>query len=68
MGLGGLGGGGGEMDQGGRNPPGKETDWGKHHLVTPVQFEKPLVSASYRNLVWNLALINLAKQKLHIWH
>ena len=28
--------------------------------------KKPLVSVSYSNLVWNLALINLAKQKLHI--
>ena len=31
-----------------------------------VQFENPLVSVSYNNLVWNLALINLAKQKLLI--
>ena len=36
--------------------------------------KKPLVSVSYNNLVWNLTLINLAKQKLHInmavikWH
>ena len=28
--------------------------------------KKPLVSVSYNNLVWNLTLINLAKQKLHI--
>ena len=28
--------------------------------------QKTLVSVSYSNLVWNLALINLAKQKLHI--
>ena len=27
---------------------------------------KTLVSASFGNLVWNLALINLANQKLHI--
>ena len=32
----------------------------------PIQFEKPLVSVSYTNFVWNLALINLVKQKLHI--
>ena len=28
--------------------------------------KKPLVSVSYSNLVWNLALFNLAKQKLQI--
>ena len=32
----------------------------------PVQFEKPLISVSYNNLVWNLALLNLAKQNFHI--
>ena len=31
-----------------------------------VQFEKPLVSVSYGNLVWNLVLINLAYKKLYI--
>ena len=37
----------------------------------PVQFEKknnkPLVCVAYSsNLVWNIALMNLAKRKLHI--
>ena len=29
-------------------------------------FEKPLISVSYSKLVWNLALFNLLKEKLHI--
>ena len=31
-----------------------------------AQLEKPLVSVSYSNLVWNLALIKLAKQTHYI--
>ena len=38
----------------------------KHMGIVVVQFEKPLSSVSYSNLIWNLALINLVKQKLHI--
>ena len=30
------------------------------------QFEQSLMSVSYSNLVWNLALINLAKQNFQI--
>ena len=30
------------------------------------QFEKPLVSISYSNLALNLALLNFAKETLHI--
>ena len=38
----------------------------KHLDMVAVQFENPLVSVSYCDLVWNLSLINLAKQKIHI--
>ena len=38
----------------------------KHMGMVLVEFEKPLDSVSYSVLVWNLALINLVKQKFQI--
>ena len=38
----------------------------KHMGMVVGTVEKPFVSVSYSNFVWNLALINLVKQKLQI--
>ena len=38
----------------------------KNETYGTVQFKKLLVSVSYSNLEWNLALINFGEQKLHM--